>query len=70
MSIFGSPEPDRENDGEKSDRRCDQAMRVLEQNAADPLRDRKQKHVVAERRRPIGNSEADAFAGDHSAAAN
>src|SRR5437764_15485396 len=46
--LFGSPKPDRENNGEKSDRRRDQAMGVLEQNAADPFRDRKEKHVVAE----------------------
>ena len=38
--------------------------------AADPFRDWKQKHVVAESRRPIRNGEADAFARDHSTAAN
>ena len=45
-------------------------MRVLEQNSADPFRNRKQKHVVAERGRPIGYGQPDIFAGDHSAAAN
>ena len=45
-------------------------MRVLEQNAADPFRDREQKHVVTESGRPIGNSKTDPFARDHSSAAN
>ena len=45
-------------------------MRVLKKNTADPFRNGKQEHVVAERGRPIGHGEADAFARDHSAAAN
>ena len=65
-----APEPDRQNDGEKSDDGSDQAMGVLEKNSADPFRDREKKHVVAESRRPIGHGETDAFARDHSAAAN
>src|SRR2546430_8048860 len=35
--LFGSPKPDCENDGEKSDSRCNQAMSMLKQNATDPL---------------------------------
>ena len=31
------PNPDRENDGEKTDRRSDQAVGVLEKNSADPF---------------------------------
>ena len=45
-------------------------MGVLEKNSADPFRNGKQKHVVAERGRPVGHGEADAFARHHSAAAN
>ena len=45
-------------------------MRVLEQYSADPFRDGKQKHVVAERGRPIGHGQTDAFARDHSTATN
>ena len=45
-------------------------MGVFEKNSADPFRDRKEKHVVAESRRPIRDGETDAFARDHSAAAN
>jgi hypothetical protein len=43
---------------------------MLKENPADPFRNRKQEHVVAERGRPIGHGQADAFARDHSAAAN
>src|SRR4051812_5218545 len=67
---INSPDPDRENDGEKSDGRRDQPMSVLKENSADPSRNGKEKHVVAERRRPIGNGEANAFARDHAPAAN
>ena len=45
-------------------------MGVLKKNSADPLRNREQKHVVAERGRPIGHSQTHAFARHHSAAAN
>ena len=45
-------------------------MSVLKENPADPPRRRKEKHVVAESRWPIRNSQANAFAGDHAAAAN
>src|SRR6516225_421947 len=45
-------------------------MRVFKQNSAHPFRDWKQKHVVAERGRPIRHGEPDVFAGDHPAAAN
>ena len=45
-------------------------MGVLEKYSADPFRKRKQKHVVTERGRPIGNGEANAFARHHSAAAD
>ena len=45
-------------------------MGVLKKNSADPFRDWKQKHVVAECGRPIGHSETDAFARDHPAATN
>ena len=45
-------------------------MGVLEQNSANPFRNRKQKHVVAKGGRPIGDCEPDIFAGNHSAAAN
>ena len=51
-------------------REHDQAMDMLEKYSADPLRNGKKKHVVPERRWPIGNSEPNALAGDHSAAAN
>ena len=65
-----APKPDRQNDREKTDGRCDQTMGVFEKYSADPLRDREKKHVVAESRRPIGHSETDSFARHHSAAAN
>ena len=45
-------------------------MGMLEQNSANPFRNRKKKHIVAERGRPIGHGEADAFARDHSPTAN
>ena len=45
-------------------------MRVLKKNPADPFRNGKQKHVVAERGWPIGHGEANAFTRDHSPAAN
>ena len=45
-------------------------MGVLEQNSANPFRDRKKKHVVAERGRPIGHGKTDVFARHHSAAAD
>ena len=45
-------------------------MRVLKKNPADPFRNGKQKHVVAERGWPIGHGEANAFTRDHSAAAD
>src|ERR1051326_7586197 len=45
-------------------------MRVFEKNSADPCRDREEKHVVTESRRPIRHGEADAFARHHPAAAN
>ena len=37
VSIFGEPEPDRENDGEKPYRGRNEAMRVLKKNPADPF---------------------------------
>ena len=45
-------------------------MRVLKQNPADPFGDGEEKHVVTEGGRPIGHGQADAFARDHSTAAN
>ena len=45
-------------------------MRVLKKDPADPFRNGKQKHVVAERGWPIGHGEANAFTRDHSAAAD
>jgi len=68
--MFAEPKPDSKNDGQKTNERAHQAMCVLKQNSTDPFRDWKQKHVVAERGRPIGHGEPDVFAGDHSAAAN
>ena len=47
-----------------------QTVGVFEQDATNPFGDRKQEHVVAEGGRPIRHSESNAFAGDHSAAAN
>src|ERR1041385_1228456 len=41
LSILTAPNPDRENDGEKSNCGCNQAMSVLKKNPADPFRDRK-----------------------------
>ena len=43
---------------------------MLKKNPADPFRNGKHKHVVAERGWPIGHGEANAFTRDHSAAAN
>lgn len=43
---------------------------MLKKNPADPFRNGKHKHVVAERGWPIGHGEASAFTRDHSAAAN
>src|SRR4051812_3122793 len=45
-------------------------MRVFKENSPHPFRNRKQKHVVTKSRRPVGNSQSDAFARHHSAAAN
>ena len=45
-------------------------MSVLKENATDPFRSGKKKHVVTESGRPIRNGETDAFARDHAAAAN
>ena len=70
VSIFDAPKPDRENDGENPHRRGNEPMRVLKKNPADPFRNGKQKHVVAERGWPIGHGEANAFTRDHSAAAD
>jgi len=70
VSRFAAPEPDRQDDRQESNCRSDQAVRVLEENSAHPFRGGEQKHVVAERGRPIGHGETNAFARDHSAAAN
>src|SRR6188768_3171448 len=45
-------------------------MGVLKENSSNPLRDGKEKHVVAEGGGPIRDGKADAFARDHSAAAD
>jgi hypothetical protein len=45
-------------------------MDMFEEDAANPLGDRKEKHVVAERRRPIRDGQPNAFARHHSPAAN
>lgn len=45
-------------------------MSVLEENPADPFRERKQKHVIAERGRPIGHRQSNSFACDHTATAD
>ena len=67
---FGSPKPNGQNDGEKSDCGSDEPMGVFEKNSADPFAEREKKHVVAESGRPIRHGESDAFARYHSAAAN
>ena len=69
-SDFAEPKPRRQNDSQQPNERAYQAMRVLEENSADPFRDRKHKHVVAESGRPIGHREPDVFTCYHSAAAN
>src|SRR2546426_445877 len=48
----------------------EQTVRVLVENAADPFRDRKVKHVVAVARRPIRHRHADAVARDQSSHPN
>src|SRR5204863_1245202 len=63
-----APDPERENDGQKTDSGSDEAMGVLEKDSPDPFRDWKKKHVVAERGGPVGHGETDAFARDHSPA--
>src|SRR3954471_14970538 len=68
--MVRAPDPNGENDGEEADCRRDQPVGVLEENSADPFGNREKKHVVAERGRPVRNGETDAFAGDHSTAAN
>src|SRR5882724_3073932 len=35
--VFAQPKPHGQDDGEKSDQRTHQSMRVLEQNSADPF---------------------------------
>ncbi len=45
-------------------------MGVFKKNSADPLRNRKEKHVIAESRRPIGHGQTNAFARYHSTTAN
>src|SRR5437762_13973294 len=35
--VVAQPEPHRQDDGEKSDQRTHQSMRMLEQNSADPF---------------------------------
>src|ERR1700758_3945610 len=68
--VVAQPKPHCENNRKKSNQRTHQTMRVLKQNSADPFRNRKQKHVIAEGGRPIRHSEADVFTRHHSAAAN
>src|SRR5437868_8001448 len=68
--VFVEPQPEGKDNRENSYAGSDQAMDMLEKYSADPLRNRKKKHIVPERRWPIGNSEPNALASDHSAAAN
>src|SRR5205823_2459729 len=69
-TLIGNPNPDRERNSQASDHRRDQTMGVLKKYSANPARERKQKHVVSECRRPIRNRQADSFARHHAAAAN
>jgi hypothetical protein len=64
------PDPDGQDDREKANRGSDEPVGVLEENSPNPLRNRKEKHVVAKSGGPIRDSETDALARDHAAAAN
>jgi len=68
--VIDTPNPDRQDDGKEPDRGSDESMGMLEEDSSHPFRHGEKKHVVTEGRRPIGHSETDAFARDHSAAAN
>jgi hypothetical protein len=69
-AIFFPPKPDGENDRKKTDRGRNQAMRMFKQYSADPFRNWKEKHVITERGRPIGDGETNTLACDHAAAAD
>src|SRR6185437_15113830 len=68
--FLADPEPDHQHQREHPDTGGDEAMGMFVENASDPFRDGKQKHVVPVARGPIRNGHAGAMTGDEAAQAN